>query len=87
MNGSPSPVDESTGSDLRVAVTGDVITPDDAGYEESHRLWNGAIDRHPAVFVHPASTDDVATAIATARCRCGAAATASPGRRSSMTAS
>lgn len=67
MTGTPSPVDESAVSSLRAAVTGDVITADDAGYEAACRLWNGAIDRRPAVFIGPASTDDVATAIATAR--------------------
>ena len=59
--------DESAIADLSAAVTGDVITPDDAGYEEARKLWNGAIDRHPAVFVRAASTEDVATAIKTAR--------------------
>ena len=60
-------LDESIVTDLRAAVSGDVITADDAGYEKARQLWNGAVDRHPAVFVRVTSTDDVATAIAAAR--------------------
>ncbi|EMA39042.1 FAD-binding oxidoreductase [Halococcus hamelinensis] len=60
-------LDESIVTDLRAAVSGDVITADDAGYEKARQLWNGAVDRRPAVFVRVTSTDDVATAIAAAR--------------------
>lgn len=50
-----------------MAVKGDVIAPDDAGYDEARRLWNGAIDRYPAVFVQATGTADVAAGIAAAR--------------------
>jgi FAD/FMN-containing dehydrogenase len=65
-NATPTP-DESAVSELRSAVAGEVLARGDDGYDEARRLWNGAIDRHPAVFVRAASTDDVATAIAVAR--------------------
>lgn len=53
--------------ELRRAVTGDVITPDDDAYHDARAVWNGRIDRFPAVIVRVASTDDVATAIRFAR--------------------
>ena len=46
---------------------GDVITPDDATYDEARRLWNAIHDRRPAVIVRPTTAEKVATAIRFAR--------------------
>ncbi|WP_152041921.1 FAD-binding oxidoreductase [Salinigranum salinum] len=62
-----TPLDSSTVSDLRTAVAGDVITPDDESYHTARALWNGRIDRFPAAIVQVTSTDDVAEAIRFAR--------------------
>jgi FAD/FMN-containing dehydrogenase len=48
---------------LRPAIGGNVITPDDAAYEESRRVWNGMVDRYPALIVECASTADVVAAV------------------------
>jgi FAD/FMN-containing dehydrogenase len=48
---------------LRDAVTGDVVTPADDGYDDARRVWNAMFDRRPAVVVRPSSVDDVVAAV------------------------
>lgn len=53
--------------DLRVRVSGDLITPYDAGYDEARAVWNAMIDRRPAAIVQAAGVEDVVTTVTTAR--------------------
>ena len=46
---------------------GTVLNAGDAGYEEARRIWNGAIDRRPAVIARGLDSSDVAAAIRYAR--------------------
>jgi FAD/FMN-containing dehydrogenase len=48
---------------------GGTIEPGDRGYDSARRVWNGAIDRRPALVVRPDDTADVAAAISFARQR------------------
>lgn len=52
---------------LRNDFHGTVITPQDSEYEDARSLWNGAINRRPAVIARCASAEDVASAIQYAR--------------------
>jgi FAD/FMN-containing dehydrogenase len=52
---------------LRGGFAGEVITPNDAGYDDARRVWNAVYDQRPAVLVRPTSTNEVATAIRFAR--------------------
>jgi FAD/FMN-containing dehydrogenase len=58
---------EATLADLRAAVRGQVITPGEADYDVARQVWNGAIDRHPAVIARCTSTADVVSALEFAR--------------------
>ena len=56
-------IDDATIEELRSSVGGEVVTPEHDAYEEARKVWNGMIDRHPAMVVRCASTDDVAAAV------------------------
>ena len=48
---------------LRESFEGEVITPDDAAYDDARRVWNARFDRRPAILVRPTSAADVVAAI------------------------
>src|SRR5688572_15134822 len=54
-------------SQLRSAIQGQVIAPDDNGYDVARAVFYGKFDRHPAVIVRPANAADVAYVIGLAR--------------------
>lgn len=52
---------------LRSVVNGPVILRGDAGYGAARRVWNGSIDRHPALIVLCTDSADVVAALLFAR--------------------
>ena len=52
---------------LRDGFSGEALRPAQHGYEEARRVFNGMIDRRPAVIARCASTADVAAAVNAAR--------------------
>ncbi len=52
---------------LKPLVRGALLTPADAGYEDSRKVWNGMIDRHPAAVVRCHGTSDVLACVNFAR--------------------
>ena len=58
---------EPTVESLRTQLSGAVLTDSEPGYDVARSVWNGEIDRRPAVVVRPAGPADVATALAYAR--------------------
>jgi hypothetical protein len=53
--------------ELRIRFRGALLHPGEEGYEEARRIWNGAIDRRPALIARCAGADDVVSAIRFAR--------------------
>ena len=53
--------------ELGIRVRGDIITPDAAGYEEARAVYNGMIDKRPALVLRCRDVGDVQAAIAYAR--------------------
>jgi FAD/FMN-containing dehydrogenase len=53
--------------ELRGRFRGALLRPGEEGYDEARRIWNGAIDRRPALIARCAGADDVAVAVRFAR--------------------
>lgn len=53
--------------ELRDRLHGSVVTPDDPDYDDARRVWNGAIDRRPAMVARCADVEDVVVALGHAR--------------------
>ena len=51
------------------AFAGQVIRPGDSEYDAARVVWNGMVDRRPALVVRPTGPDDVLTALRHARQR------------------
>jgi FAD/FMN-containing dehydrogenase len=54
-------------SKLREDLRGEVITPEDAGYDAARTVFPGNIDRRPSVVVRPVDAREVATVVSLAR--------------------
>jgi FAD/FMN-containing dehydrogenase len=54
---------------LRASIHGPVTGPGDAGYDEARRVWNGAIERRPALIARCSGVADVVEAVGFARKR------------------
>jgi FAD/FMN-containing dehydrogenase len=52
---------------LRGRFRGALLRPGEEGYDEARRVWNGAVDRRPALIARCAGADDVALAVRFAR--------------------
>jgi hypothetical protein len=66
-NGEGVTLDNQTLENLRGRVRGQVITPDDANYNEVREIWNAMIDRRPGLIVRCTGTADVLQTIRFAR--------------------
>jgi FAD/FMN-containing dehydrogenase len=52
---------------LAAQLQGELIRPEDKAYDQARRVWNGMIDRYPALIARCTSVADVQTALAFAR--------------------
>jgi FAD/FMN-containing dehydrogenase len=48
---------------MSATTTIEVLSPGDPGYDDTRRVWNGAIDRRPALIVRARNAEDVSWAV------------------------
>lgn len=60
-------IDSSSLGRLRTRFRGALLRPGEEGYDEARQVWNGAVDRRPALIARCAGTDDVVAALRFAR--------------------
>jgi len=58
---------ESDVEALRAGIRGEVVTPRDGAYDAARKIWNGMVDRRPAVIVRSSNAQDVRHAVNFAR--------------------
>ncbi|HEY7634564.1 MAG TPA: FAD-binding oxidoreductase [Gemmatimonadales bacterium] len=58
---------EAAIADLRARLRGSLILPQDGEYEDARSVWNGMIDRRPALVIRCLGVADVAAGLAYAR--------------------
>lgn len=63
----PSILGSAGGQRLRREFAGQLVQPEDAEYEHARLVWNGTIDKHPALVACCRATGDVVAAIRFAR--------------------
>jgi FAD/FMN-containing dehydrogenase len=60
-------LDDSAVTELRGALAGELLRPDDPAHDEHRRVWNGSIDRVPALIARCTGVADVIAAVRFAR--------------------
>jgi len=50
-------------NELRAALGAKLLLAQDAGYDQARRVWNGSIDRHPALIARCESRQDIVHAV------------------------
>ena len=63
----PSPLPEAAVQVLAGGLRGELIQPGDPGYDGARRVYNGMIDKYPALVVRPVDVADVIATVAFAR--------------------
>ena len=60
-------IDPKATEELTAAFRGELVRPDDPSFEKHRKIWNGSIDRYPALIARCAGVADVIGAVTLAR--------------------
>ena len=60
-------LDETGLSALEASFRGELVRPDDTGYDDHRKVWNGSIDRRPALIARCVGVADVRAAVGFAK--------------------
>jgi FAD/FMN-containing dehydrogenase len=66
-DGADAILEENTVQDFAATLRGPLLHPGDGGYDEARKVWNGMIDRRPALIARCAGVADVIAAVRFAR--------------------
>ncbi len=66
-DGQPIEIDPKHVDTLRASLRGALLTPDAAGYDDSRSIWNGMIDRKPALVARCIGVSDILAGVKFAR--------------------
>ena len=67
LAGGESIVKEAAVGKFKKSLTGELLSPTDDSYEQARKVWNGMIDKHPALIARCAGVADVVQAVNFAR--------------------
>lgn len=57
------PIGEAALEELRRSFRGELVRPEDTPYDEARKIWNGAIDKRPALIAQCRVAEDIARAL------------------------
>ncbi|HZA19952.1 MAG TPA: hypothetical protein VE889_03770, partial [Actinomycetota bacterium] len=60
-------LDEAAFRELEGSFNGELVRPGEGSYEQHRRIWNGSIDRTPALIARCVEAGDVAAALGFAK--------------------
>ncbi len=63
LHGAATNLSDADMDSLRNAIRGELVLRDSADYETARRVWNGNIDRRPALIVRCTGAADVQRAV------------------------
>jgi FAD binding domain/Berberine and berberine like len=67
LSGAETTIERAAVRDLRAGLRGTLLAPGEEGYEVARHVWNGMIDKHPALIARCADTKDIVRAVTFAR--------------------
>jgi FAD/FMN-containing dehydrogenase len=67
LSGTETTIESAAVRELRASLKGTLLAPGEEGYDTARRVWNGMIDKHPALIARCAESADVVHAVTFAR--------------------
>src|SRR5262245_30479156 len=67
LAGVPIMINATAVQQLQTQVQGEVLRPGDEGYDTARKVWNGMIDKRPALIVRCTNLADIIAAVTFAR--------------------
>jgi hypothetical protein len=62
LTGADAALGESVVERFSIGLRGELLRPDGTAYDEARRVWNGLIDKHPALIARCAGVGRLPTA-------------------------